>query len=174
MEKKLKSVLVIGLGRVGSLAAILLQSNGYQVTGFDTSPDEDYPFKVISATVADEPVLEKAIAGHDAILTCLPFHLNLEVAKKVHQAGRHYFDLTEDVPTTSAIRKMSESAKGIMAPQCGLAPGFVGICGAHLAGEFEHLRSMELRVGALPQHPRGLLGYAFNWSAEGVVNGISQ
>ena len=65
MKKNIKSVLVIGLGRVGSLAAILLESNGYQVTGFDTSPDEDYPFKVISATVADEPALKEAIAGHD-------------------------------------------------------------------------------------------------------------
>lgn len=170
MEKKINSVLVIGLGRVGSLAAILLKSNGYQVTGFDTSPDEDYPFKVISGTVENEPVLEKALAAHDAILTCLPYHLNLAVAKKVHQAGKHYFDLTEDVLTTSAIREMSGSAKGIMAPQCGLAPGFVGICGAQLAQGFDPLRSMELRVGALPQHPRGLLGYAFNWSPEGVVN----
>jgi saccharopine dehydrogenase-like NADP-dependent oxidoreductase len=170
MGKKIKSVLVIGLGRVGSLAATLLQSNGYQVTGFDSSPDEDYPFEVISGTAADELVLEKAITGHDAVLTCLPFHLNLSVAKKVHQAGRHYFDLTEDVTTTTAIREMAASAKGVMAPQCGLAPGFVGICGAHLAGGFERLRSMELRVGALPQHPRGLLGYAFNWSPEGVVN----
>jgi saccharopine dehydrogenase-like NADP-dependent oxidoreductase len=25
-------------------------------------------------------------------------------------------------------------------------------------------------VGALPQHPTGLMGYAFNWSPEGVVN----
>jgi saccharopine dehydrogenase (NAD+, L-lysine-forming) len=42
--------------------------------------------------------------------------------------------------------------------------------GADLAGKFRKLRSIELRVGALPQHPRGLLGYAFNWSPEGVVN----
>ena len=170
MAKLIKSVLVIGLGRVGSLAATLLQSNGYKVTGFDTSPNEDHPFKVISASVTDEGKLDQVIAEHDAVLTCLPFHLNLAVAKKVHQAGRHYFDLTEDVPTTTAIREMSESAKGLMAPQCGLAPGFVGICGANLAKGFERLRSMELRVGALPQHPRGLLGYAFNWSSEGVVN----
>jgi len=27
-----------------------------------------------------------------------------------------------------------------------------------------------LRVGALPQNPTGLMGYAFNWSPEGVVN----
>jgi saccharopine dehydrogenase-like NADP-dependent oxidoreductase len=170
MSKNIKSVLVIGLGRVGSLAAILLQSNGYQVTGFDTSPDDDCSIKIISGRVEDRPVLEKAIAGHDAVLTCLPYHLNLEVAKQVHQAGKHYFDLTEDVLTTSSIREMSGTAKGVMAPQCGLAPGFVGICGAHLAKGFESLRSMELRVGALPQHPRGLLGYAFNWSPEGVVN----
>ena len=30
--------------------------------------------------------------------------------------------------------------------------------------------SIELRVGALPQHPRGKLGYALNWSPEGVIN----
>jgi len=49
-----------------------------------------------------------------------------------------------------------------MAPQCGLAPGFVGIVGASLAGQFDQVRSIRLRVGALPQHPTGLLGYAFN------------
>ncbi len=27
-----------------------------------------------------------------------------------------------------------------------------------------------MRVGALPQNPTGLMGYAFNWSPEGVVN----
>jgi len=35
---------------------------------------------------------------------------------------------------------------------------------------FEKVRSLKLRVGALPQYPTGLLGYAFNWSPEGVVN----
>jgi len=82
----------------------------------------------------------------------------------------HYFDLTEDVPTTKVIREMSETAKAVMAPQCGLAPGFVGIVGASLAAQFEKVRSIRLRVGALPQHPTGLLGSAFNWSPEGVVN----
>jgi saccharopine dehydrogenase (NAD+, L-lysine-forming) len=115
-------------------------------------------------------VLKKAIKDHDAVVTCLPYDLNLEVARETHSAGKHYFDLTEDVPTTEAIRKLSKTAKGVMAPQCGLAPGFIGIVGADLAGKFKKLRSIELRVGALPQHPRGLLGYAFNWSPEGVVN----
>jgi saccharopine dehydrogenase-like NADP-dependent oxidoreductase len=65
---------------------------------------------------------------------------------------------------------MSETAQGIMAPQCGLAPGFIAIVGASLAENFSKIRSIKLRVGALPQNPTGLLGYAFNWSPEGVVN----
>jgi saccharopine dehydrogenase-like NADP-dependent oxidoreductase len=65
---------------------------------------------------------------------------------------------------------LAADGRCLMAPQCGLAPGFIGIVGAHLAGQFERVRSIRLRVGALPQNPTGLLGYAFNWSPEGVVN----
>ncbi len=92
------------------------------------------------------------------------------LARAAHPAGIHYFDLTEDVPTTKFIIELSKTARGLMAPQCGLAPGFVGIVGASLADGFDRCRSIRMRVGALPQHPTGLLGYAFNWSPEGVVN----
>lgn len=169
MAAKLESVLVIGLGKVGLLAATLLDRHGFQVTGLDRKPGRQ-KFKTQKGDITDGRVLRAAISQHDAVLTCLPYHLNLAVARVAHKLGRHYFDLTEDVPTTQAIREMSRTAKGVMAPQCGLAPGFIGIVGADLTRGFKSLRSIELRVGALPQHPRGLLGYAFNWSPEGVVN----
>ncbi|MCU0403185.1 MAG: L-lysine dehydrogenase, partial [Chitinophagaceae bacterium] len=87
-----------------------------------------------------------------------------------HASGIHYFDLTEDVSTTAAIRKMAETSRGVMAPQCGLAPGFIGIVGADLYKRFTKLRDVELRVGALPRYPNGLLGYSFTWSPAGVIN----
>jgi saccharopine dehydrogenase-like NADP-dependent oxidoreductase len=170
LAQKIQSVLVIGLGKVGRLVATLLFENGYRTTGLDSSSHRGYPFKIVKGRVQSKSVLKKAIKDHDAVVTCLPYDLNLEVARETHSAGKHYFDLTEDVPTTEAIKKLSKTAKGVMAPQCGLAPGFICIVGANLAGKFRNLRSIELRVGALPQHPRGLLGYAFNWSPEGVVN----
>ena len=162
--------MVIGLGKVGKLVATLLFENGYRTTGLDSGSHRGHSFKIIKGRVQSKAVLKKAIKDHDAVVTCLPYDLNLEVARETHKAGKHYFDLTEDVPTTDAIKKLSKTAKGVMAPQCGLAPGFICIVGADLAGKFKKLRSIELRVGALPQHPRGLLGYAFNWSPEGVVN----
>jgi len=104
------------------------------------------------------------------VLSCLPYHLNKQLAQAAQQAGLHYFDLTEDVPTTQTILELSQTAQAVMVPQCGLAPGFIGIVGADLIQRFDQVRSLKLRVGALPQNPTGLLGYAFNWSPEGVVN----
>lgn len=164
------NILVLGLGKVGTLVATLLHENGYKTTGVDSIKHPNLPFDSEKADISDKATLIKFLKKHDAVVSCLPYHLNLQVAQCAFETDTHYFDLTEDVATTNAIRKMAEKAKIVMAPQCGLAPGFIGIIGAHLANPFSSLRSMELRVGALPQHPKGNLGYAFNWSSEGVVN----
>jgi saccharopine dehydrogenase-like NADP-dependent oxidoreductase len=100
----------------------------------------------------------------------MPYNLNLSIARIAHAHGIHYFDLTEDVPTTEAIMQMSLTATAVMAPQCGLAPGLIGIIGANLAHRFTKLRDIELRVGALPRYPNGLLAYSFTWSPAGVIN----
>jgi len=120
--------------------------------------------------LADSAALRPFLKSADAVVSCLPFHLNIALSKEAHNAGIHYFDLTEDVATTERIRELAQTSQGLMAPQCGLAPGFIGIVGADLAKRFDRLRSIELKVGALPKHPRGKLGYAFNWSPEGVIN----
>ena len=170
MSNKLNRVVVLGLGKVGSLVGTLLTRTGFSVTGIDAAPPAGLPFNVKAQDIADAASLASALSGNDAVISCLPFHLNVTIAKLAHEKGMHYFDLTEDVPTTNTIREMSATSKGVMAPQCGLAPGFIGIVGADLAKRFDELRSIELRVGALPQHPRGKLGYALNWSPEGVIN----
>jgi len=170
MSRTIDSVLVVGTGKVGSLVATLLHESSFQVTALDARKRQDFPFPVIEGDVSDPVALKGAVDGKQAVVSCLPYHLNAGVARAAHAQGVHYFDLTEDVPTTRAIIELSQTATAVMAPQCGLAPGFIGIVGSSLTRSFESLRSIELRVGALPHHPRGLLGYAFNWSSEGVVN----
>jgi saccharopine dehydrogenase-like NADP-dependent oxidoreductase len=163
-------IAVLGLGKIGLLAATLLHEAGFEVVGIDSVlPRQQTPFALRQRDVAPAD-LERELGGVQAVLSCLPYRLNLGVAQVAHRLGLHYFDLTEDVPTTRAIIEMSATSNGLMAPQCGLAPGFVGIVGASLVAAFDRCRSLRLRVGALPQHPTGLLGYAFNWSPDGVVN----
>ncbi len=170
MAKRIESVVVMGLGRVGSLAATLLHETGFKVHGVDLREARHLAMPTSRVDIEDGAALSRLLEPADAVLACLPYHLTIDIAAAAHALGVHYFDLTEDVPTAKKIIELSDSASAVMAPQCGLAPGFIAIVGAALSHKFDTLRSIELRVGALPQHPRGLLGYAFNWSPEGVVN----
>jgi saccharopine dehydrogenase-like NADP-dependent oxidoreductase len=165
------SIRVVGLGKVGELVATLLHDTGFDVLAVDALPRTELPFPSATLDVRDGAALRACLSGADAVVSCLPYALNLAVAEAAYDAGVHYFDLTEDVSTTNRVKELA--AKGgdlVFAPQCGLAPGLIGIVGAALTWHFDAIRSIELKVGALPRHPAGLLGYAFNWSPDGVVN----
>src|SRR5262249_49911294 len=84
--------------------------------------------------------------------------------------GTHYFDLTEDVAATEAIRRMGANASAVLMPQCGLAPGVIGMLGWELASRFDALYDLRLRVGALTRHATNSLRYNFTWSIDGVIN----
>lgn len=166
----MKNVLVIGMGKVGSLVGTLLAKR-FAVTGMDLrQPSTPLPFDVLLGDVNDINFLVNTLKNFDAVVSAMPYNLNLPIAQTAHKLGIHYFDLTEDVPTTTAIREMAKTATAVMAPQCGLAPGLIGIIGADLAKRFTKLRDIELRVGALPRFPNGLMGYSFTWSPAGVIN----
>ena len=165
----MKNILVIGLGKVGRLVAELLNQD-FNVTGLDKFTEGDWPFKVIKHDLSRGDEYPDILKNFDAVVSCMPYTMNLPIATAARELNIHYFDLTEDVATTKAIRLMADNSSSILAPQCGLAPGFIGIVGAGLAYDFEKIRSIDLRVGALPLHPSGLLGYSFNWSPAGLVN----
>ena len=167
---RIKKIAVLGLGKVGTLVAGLLNNSGFKVSAFDIANKSGLPFEIIIGDVSDPSFLEKHLKNYDAVVSCLPYSFNKNVAAIAFRLGLDYFDLTEDVETADYIQQISDKTDKIMAPQCGLAPGFIAIVGADLAKGFDKIYSIELRVGALPQNPKGDLGYAFNWSAEGVVN----
>lgn len=165
----MKKIAVIGLGKVGSLVGTLLNEQ-FVVTGIDQATPANLPFITLQGDCNNHEFLSRILQEQDAMVSCLPYDKNLVIAQMAYKFGLHYFDLTEDVYTTNAIRQMAETAKGVMIPQCGLAPGFIGIVAADLCKRFEKLRDVELRVGALPRYPNGLMGYSFTWSPAGVIN----
>ncbi len=170
------NVCVVGGGTIGRMIATLLEkSKSYAVTVADhdlaclaTFRNSGIPTRQIDAT--DVEGLSESLAGFHAVISAAPYFLTPNIAAAAKLAGAHYFDLTEDVEATQAVRKLAEGADTVFMPQCGLAPGFVGIAGAALASKFDELDSLHMRVGALPMFPTNALKYNLTWSTDGLIN----
>ena len=175
-------VLVLGSGKIGSLiAGLLAESGDYEVHLADSRAGAAREVASAHASPAITPIefdatrradLERYAAANriEALVSSLPYYLNEGVAEAARAAGCHYFDLTEDVSVAAAVQRLSTNAGTAFAPQCGLAPGFVSIAGAELIHHFEKVRTVKLRVGALPQHPNNVLKYSLTWSTDGLIN----
>lgn len=184
-------VLILGAGKIGALiSGLLAESGSYEVHLADVSAEAAH--SVVSAhrfgnlqahqvDATDATALAAQLKNHpvDAVISSLPYYCNVGVAEAARRAGTHYFDLTEDVEVTRAVRKISEGSSQAFVPQCGLAPGFISIAANELIGHFDppsgiprhhELRAVKLRVGALPQHPNNVLKYSLTWSTEGLIN----
>src|SRR5687767_164447 len=179
---RMHKVLILGAGKIGALiSGLLAESGSYEVHLADVSPTaastvvNAHGLKNLHAHTVDASsgaALDAQLKQHpvDAVISSLPFYCNVAVAEAARRAGIHYFDLTEDVEVTRAVRKIAAGAAQAFVPQCGLAPGFISIAANELIGHFDELRTVKLRVGALPQHPNNVLKYSLTWSTEGLIN----
>lgn len=179
-------VLVLGAGKIGSLIAGLLEeSTDYAVILADSRPGAAAEvaaahenrgkaggIQALDLDATRLPDVESALRELkvDAVVSSLPYYCNEVVARAARSAGTHYFDLTEDVRSATAVLGIARDAPNAFAPQCGLAPGFISIAAAELIRHFESVRTVKLRVGALPQHPNNVLKYSLTWSTEGLIN----
>ncbi|HEY2983255.1 MAG TPA: saccharopine dehydrogenase NADP-binding domain-containing protein, partial [Jatrophihabitantaceae bacterium] len=77
----ISSVRVIGLGKVGELVACLLDDSGFTITAYDALGRDDLPFETATLDVRDPSAVRAALKGADAVVSCMPFHLNLGVAE---------------------------------------------------------------------------------------------
>ena len=178
----MKHILVLGAGKIGALiSGLLAESGDYHVQLADSV--EGAAEKVVDAhgldnlsgftlDASDKESLTKHMKSHEltAVVSGLPYYCNVVVAEVAREQGLHYYDLTEDVEVTKSVRKLAEGADTVFVPQCGLAPGFISIAAHELIQHFDALRSVKLRVGALPQHPNNVLKYSLTWSTDGVIN----
>lgn len=179
------AVMVVGAGRIGASIAKLLHNSGdYEITvaDHDTGALERVtaavPVRVLKLQVEQDhqhltsELRLLAKGRRAAVLSACSFDVNRFIALAALEAGVSYFDLTEDVETTRRVRELAaEAAEGqIFMPQCGLAPGFIGILASSLVNRFDRLDALRMRVGALPEYPHNHLMYDLTWSTDGMIN----
>ena len=172
-------VLLLGAGKIGeTIAALLHRTGDFELTVADQSAEAlahlaHRAHATVCADISQPEVLARLSKGKQAVLSACPFYLTPLIAQAACNNGAHYFDLTEDVQSTRQVKALAKSAEGkshALVPQCGLAPGFISIVANDLASRFDKLRSVAMRVGALPVYPTNSLKYNLTWSTDGLIN----
>lgn len=172
----MKNVMLVGGGKIGIAITEFLSATGdYHVTVVDRDqatlarmPQSNV--RLLRREIANVRDLVDDVKGKDIVLSATPFVLTSMVAEAAKLGGAHYLDLTEDVESTRAIKRLAAGADTAFIPQCGLAPGFISIVAHDLAKKFEKLRDVQMRVGALPVYPTNALKYNLTWSTDGLIN----
>lgn len=122
---------------------------------------------------SDTSAAAQALSDYDAAVSCAPYSMNLSLTQAAIEAGCHLVDLggnNDVVQSQFDLNDQAKEAGVIIIPDCGLAPGMVSIIAAAGIANFEKVNSLQIRVGGLPQAPRGPLKYQIVFSAEGLVN----
>jgi lysine 6-dehydrogenase len=171
---------VLGAGIVGSAATWDLIRRGHTVTVADadreTAEAAAAAFGATSAhlNVEDRSELDALLDGFDAVVSAVPYRFGVAVAKAALRAGAHYADFGGNPTVVAAQHNLADeaiAADTLIIPDCGLAPGLANVMAGLMIDTTPGFpRSVQMRVGALPQEPVGALGYQLAFSPAGLIN----
>jgi len=177
------NILLLGAGRMGLGAAhdFASQPDVDRVTVADMDGDkarfiaERVGPKVhpVELDVTDHDAVVALMRGHAAVLSCVVYKLNVQLAKAAVEAGTNFCDLGGNNTVVDAELALDAEARerGVnVIPDCGLAPGMVAVLVAHGIERFETVDEVHIRVGGLPQDPKPPLDYQMVFSVEGLIN----
>jgi lysine 6-dehydrogenase len=113
------------------------------------------------------------MTGVTAVMSALPYYLNLEASRIAVEQGAHFCDLGGNTEIVLDQKKLQDEARrqGVsLIPDCGLAPGMVNILAQAGIDRFDRTRAVHIKVGGLPQNPEPPLNYQIVYSLEGVLD----
>jgi len=172
--------LVLGAGIVGTAAVWDLVRRGHDVTVADQSPDAvaaaaSLGAEAVAVDVTDRSAVERVGAGHDVMISAVPYRYGVLLAEAAIAARTHYLDFGGNptvVTQQLALDGAARDAGVAVIPDCGLAPGLANALAEDLiaAADDGPIDSVQMRVGALPARNTGALGYQLAFSPGGLIN----
>ncbi len=119
----------------------------------------------------------RRFAGYDAVVSAVPYRYNPGLVKATIRAKAHFIDMGGNNDIVAEELKFHRDAKAIgvtVIPDGGLAPGMASVLAASDIAKFDQPESLYIRVGGLPQKPKPPLEYQMAFSAEGLINEMTE
>lgn len=123
--------------------------------------------------VTDHGALVAALAGVDAFLSAVPYHLNLDIARAAVEAGSSMCDLggnTDLVREQLALDPQAKAAGISIIPDCGQVPGMGTTLMVYAMNQLDEPEDVVMWDGGLPQKPRPPFNYMLTFNIAGLTN----
>ena len=183
----MKRFLILGAGFQGRACAFDMLRNPEvaEVTLADASADSLASAKKFLAKAsrgratfrrldaADPAAVRRAAKGYDALVSCVPYFLNLALARAAVAAKVHYVDLggnTDIVRKQIALHAQAAKAGVCVLPDNGLGPGMISTLAVHAMSMLDRTDEVLIYDGGLPQRPVPPLNYMLTFSEHGLIN----
>jgi lysine 6-dehydrogenase len=138
---------------------------------------ERFGIEVSLLDVTDENGLKRLLEPFDLVVSAVPYRFGAAVTASAIATGTHYLDFGGNPTVVARQIEMHADAVDagvLVVPDCGLAPGVANVMATQLIEEAveagETVDSVQIRVGALPQEPVGVLGYQLAFNPAGLIN----
>jgi lysine 6-dehydrogenase len=137
------------------------------------SAGEALGIKSSSLDFRDEAAVRRLFEGATVAVSAADYSLNETLTRIAIASRTHLCDLggnNDIVARQLAQTAAAESAGVTIIPDCGLAPGLACLLAARGVELVREPRSVRIRVGGLPAHPKPPLNYSMFFSVRGLTN----
>jgi len=155
------------LGAAGAMAAVVWRdlaefAPGVEVTLADRRPVDTGGRRArsVAVDVSDEAATARVLAGHDAVLNCVTYYLNVPVMRAALAARVPYADLGGLYHGTLKQFALDEDFRRAGIPAVlgmGSTPGITNVMAGALARGFETVEEVHVRVGCIDRSASGPL-----------------
>lgn len=175
---------VLGAGLMGQAVTydLLKQNNVDLVIITDSNKDQldkavknikDSRLKPIVFNAENSDEIENIFNQVNAAVCAIHYKFNEKFTQIAIKTKTHMCDLGGNNSVVDEQLSLDDKARnaGIsIIPDCGLAPGFVAILTKWGIENLTWVDSVKIRVGGLPQNPKGILNYERLFSTDGLIN----
>lgn len=129
--------------------------------------------RYLKVDAANAKAVGRAMKGRDAVVSCVPYFLNLALAKAAVAAKVNFVDLggsTDIVRQELKLHKAAKKAGVCVLPDNGLGPGMISTLAVHAMSLLDRTDEVMIYDGGLPQKPVAPLNYMLTFSEHGLIN----